>query len=60
MQTVIKDTAWAIFLVTLFSEYFDTKIREEITFFLTVQQAQTEQLNKGAVNCYHQLQFKNI
>lgn len=59
MQTVIKDMAWAIFLVTLFSEYFDTKIREEITF-LTVQQAHTEQLNKEAVNCYQQLQLKKI
>lgn len=59
MQTVIKDMAWAIFLVTLFSEYLDTKIREEITF-LTVQQAHTEQLNKEAVNCYQQLQLKKI
>lgn len=59
MQTVIKGMAWAIFLVTLFSEYFDTKIREEITF-LTVQQAHTEQLKKEAVNCYQQLQLKKI
>lgn len=54
MQIVIKDVAWAIHLISLLMNVLRPRLQSEVFFFIIVKQAQIEQLNKEATNCYQQ------